>query len=724
MADTASCSSGEEDEQQHECVVCPQSFDDYTSYYKHLKSHEPKPSDPRLVSDEARLPDGTYRCLVCNKECGKRLYMLRGHMTAHLSGKPFRCPKCYKTVKSALSFVKHMKRQHSKGYCCKKCGKQFSSAGSCKHHMKRRHNRKERCEVCFKVVHKSYLERHYFLHTKEVSFECVLCSEKFILHDYAAKHLRKDHPEVEDPNLFIQECRQTEINDDDEKNEEQHETCHICKAEFVSHWEYVVHVTLGHLTSSLQDGVISRGTKCQGKRGTSRKPRISPSHEISSDKEPLYKCVVCPEAFVKPSDFLEHLHGHAPEPQDPRLLSEARLPNGQRQCLICGTTMDFLSQLRMHLMGHSSKELFPCPLCSKPFKTPYAFLHHLEKHSTGRKLHHCTICDRGFLTKFYLSTHAKVAHSKDKNKTRCEVCFMVISRQDELRHYYKHTGENLCACTICGKQLSSRTIAISHVKRFHPEVEHPVKSIRRYKESPSIEKEFQKKQDKRKKDRKCDICLIECRSRTDYVVHTIMGHGTRPNLEGSASDVCGRSVVNKRRGAHNADAASGSSVVNPYKCVVCPDSFVSTTEIVSHLRGHDEKPEDPRVLLEAELSDGRYQCKICQHISKTKHNFAVHFNSHTKSRKFQCPRCPKALKSSCTFFEHLEQHLQNRGGHGCTICGAVWTFRIGQLDTENPESPYNCASVVFKSAQFLCGTGIVFVVLCCFCTFASINYDN
>ncbi|XP_064481828.1 uncharacterized protein LOC135394782 isoform X2 [Ornithodoros turicata] len=62
---------------------------------------------------------------------------------------------------------------------------------------------------------------------------------------------------------------------------------------------------------------------------------------------------------------------------------------------------------------------------------------------------------------------------------------------------------------------------------------------------------------------------------------------------------------------HSSDGASGSSIVNPYKCVVCPDSFVSTTEIIKHLRGHDEKPEDPRVLLEAELSDGRYQCKIC-----------------------------------------------------------------------------------------------------------------
>ncbi|XP_064481835.1 zinc finger protein Xfin-like isoform X2 [Ornithodoros turicata] len=594
--------------------------------------------------------------------------MLRVHMRAHLSGKPFRCPKCPRTVKSAQSFVQHMKRQHSKGHRCKICGKQFSSAGSCKHHLKKRHNRKERCEVCFKIVHNSYLERHYFLHTKEVSFECVLCSEKFILHEYATKHLRKDHPEVEDPNVFIQKCRQTEINDVDE-NEEQHGTCHICKATFLTHREYVVHVTLGHLTSSLQDDVVSKGTKrpgiFAGKLGTCRKPCVDPSHEIPLDKQPLYKCVVCPDAFIKPSDFLEHLSGHAPEPKDPRLLSEARLPNGHHQCLICGATMPFACQLRRHIMGHSSKELFPCPLCSKRFKAPYAFLHHLEKHSTGRKLHHCTICKRGFLTKFYLSTHAKVAHSKDRNKTRCEVCFMVIARQDELRHYYKHTGENLCACIICGKQLSNRTIAISHVKRFHPEVEHPVKSIRRYKESPSIEKEFRKKQDKRKKDRKCDICLIECRSRTDYVVHTIMGHGTRPNLEDSASD----GVVNGRRGPHSSDGASGSSIVNPYKCVVCPDSFVSTTEIIKHLRGHDEKPEDPRVLLEAELSDGRYQCKICKHISKTKHDFAVHFNSHTKARKFQCPRCPVMLKSSVTFFEHLEQHRQNRGGHSCTVCG-------------------------------------------------------
>jgi len=120
-----------------------------------------------------------------------------------------------------------------------------------------------------------------------------------------------------------------------------------------------------------------------------------------------------------------------------------------------------------------TKQLFPCPQCSKTYTVKRNLdRHYKEKHSTIN--HTCLICNKKFARKHRLDIHKyQVHYSKSelmeqgihfKECLNCgKIFFDKAVHRNHVEIHHKHT------CHLCNVQFINKHKLVNHLEQFHPD---------------------------------------------------------------------------------------------------------------------------------------------------------------------------------------------------------------------------------------------------------------
>lgn len=167
---------------------------------KHTMNSQECTEQSKGLSEHAEL---THARLTedngCNshkcEECGKILstsYNLLIHRNIHAGARPYICPNCNKSFRSASGLNRHIRYVHDgvKNFACDVCGRHLASKASRDEH-RRTHfgERPHVCETCGKSFkQKASLHVHRLYHSQILPYRCVLCDRGFRRRQELDKH--------------------------------------------------------------------------------------------------------------------------------------------------------------------------------------------------------------------------------------------------------------------------------------------------------------------------------------------------------------------------------------------------------------------------------------------------------------------------------------------------------------------------------------------------------
>jgi len=237
--------------------------------------------------------------------------------------------------------------------------------------------------------------------------------------------------------------------------------------------------------------------------------------------------------------------------------------------------------------------------------------------TTERALHdksrpyQCTICDKHFASKTYLSCHRK-SHSKQKIYS-CSQCERRFSFNSNLyQHMNLHKGKY--KCTECGKCHRNNRDLLQHRRQSHTQE----KSLARI-----VWKPFE-----------CTDCSERFRTSRELIIHGKI-----------------------------------HSQQKPYKCRLCDKAFSQSATLKIHMRVHIEEKQSSFSQTNKSVSQTsdfqqrrqhcawnktkQYQCLECKKLFKTNYLWKRHVRLHTGAKLYSCKRCSDRFM----WHSQLTQHL-------------------------------------------------------------------
>ncbi|XP_017836550.1 gastrula zinc finger protein XlCGF17.1 isoform X2 [Drosophila busckii] len=194
-----------------------------------------------------------------------------------------------------------------------------------------------------------------------------------------------------------------------------------------------------------------------------RTPRKTPTAAKARSRTPksLRPCTECEKKFTR--NFQLKLH----------MISVHGLGDGMRyRCEVCAKSFASLHSLRYHVTSlHSTERPFVCEICDRRFVLRTQLVSHARMHTGEPKprIFPCPECSKTWPTKSDLRTHMR-SHDPDMSKRpyKCDRCEKAFFTRGHLNsHHLVHTGEKPYACRYCDKSYQSVGNLNNHMTRLH-----------------------------------------------------------------------------------------------------------------------------------------------------------------------------------------------------------------------------------------------------------------
>ncbi|XP_055592120.1 gastrula zinc finger protein XlCGF71.1-like isoform X2 [Uranotaenia lowii] len=130
-----------------------------------------------------------------------------------------------------------------------------------------------------------------------------------------------------------------------------------------------------------------------------------------------------------------------------------KIPKKAQECPICHKT---ISQLKKHMITHTSIKEFSCTYCTKQFALRRTLQRHILAIHLKQKPHKCGICTESFADSTSLRYHDLVKHKGVRNFL-CELCNKYYHTSSELQQHKSLTHvQRRFECSYCGKMFAMK----------------------------------------------------------------------------------------------------------------------------------------------------------------------------------------------------------------------------------------------------------------------------
>ncbi|XP_063828495.1 zinc finger protein 260-like isoform X2 [Ostrinia nubilalis] len=320
-------------------------------------------------------------------------------------------------------------------------------------------------------------------------------------------------------------------------------------------------------------------------------------------------------------------------------------------CEFCKKTFRQLDKYRLHLNKHKSKT-YVCNLCLKTFSHKYKYYKHLNDTHKPKPI----------------KTFLEIDQNDENQRVDCDTVAESIKAVNSLTRHPLGQSEN-------DSTASGRVLSCSHCSQVFNRVSDLVRheSVKHFNQNELEKAEIfsQIDQSDENKNFECDICLAKFKSVNSLSAHKRV-HIDKSRILSCSS--CGK-VFKKTNHLKRHEMTHAN---RPFKCNMCPKSFLSESILKEHLNVHcNLKP---------------YNCSLCLKSFAFISTLKKHLKTHTRERGYMCAMCGKTFDSSSNLNQHMKRHIGLKL-FSCSLCPQTFVSK-GELKSHNithtGERPYSC----------------------------------